>query len=123
MNVPLHVSPRKAAELMGLTASLISVLMLLAFPVQRTHRFTDHFRTSEVRRSIERHTFVAQPEADPAERVAHCAVLPAFPVPVPTDGKVRPLAGFEYAPRVSLTRFLLRLKLGPSRASAQDPLL
>jgi hypothetical protein len=123
MKVSLHFGTRKAISLMGGVVSLIGALMMFALPMQRAHQFTDHFRTREVRRTIERHTFLAQPEADPAERVAHIAILPALPVPVETCSNVKPLAAFEITPHVPLTRLLLRLKLGPSRASAQDPLL
>ncbi len=123
MNLPPHVGMREPRSSIDLATALLGLLMLLAFPMRPVHQFTDHFRASEIRRSVERHTFLAQPEADPAERVARGAILPALTVPVATFSAVKPLAVFEFTSQVPLTRLLLRLKLGPSRASAQDPLV
>jgi hypothetical protein len=123
MSLPLHARARQVVSRIGCLASVVVALVLLAFPMQRTHQFTDHFRTSEARRSVERHTFLGQPELDPAERVTYCAALPVLPVPIETNGDVRPRTGIEFAPPVPLQRLLSRLKLGPSRGSGPDPLL
>lgn len=123
MSLPLHARARQVVSRIGWLASMVVALILLAFPMQRTHQFTDHFRTSEARRSVERHTFLAQPELDPAERVAYCACLPALPVPIETSGDIKPHTSIEFAPDVPLRRILFHLKLGPSRGSGPDPLL
>jgi hypothetical protein len=123
MSPSLHPRARQVVSRIGWLPSLVVVLTLLAFPMQRTHQFTDHFRTSEARRSVERHTFLGQPELDPAERVAYCAGLPTLPVRIEIIGDVKPRTGIEFAPPVPLQRLLSRLKLGPSRGSGPDPLL
>jgi hypothetical protein len=123
MNGPVHLGAREIRPLINVVAVLLGLLMLLAFPMRQVHQFTDHFRASEMRRSVERHTFLAQPEADPAERVAHCALVPALPVPVENQSNVKPVPAFEFTSPVPLTRLLSRLKLGRSRAGSQDPLI
>jgi hypothetical protein len=123
MSTRFHFVPRRIAGLLNVAACVVSVLMLLAFPMQRGHQFAAHFRSPEVRRSIERHTPIAHPEAGTAERIAHQAVLPALLVYVDTGDVVEPAANIEFASQVPLARLLLRLKLGPSRSGGQDPLL
>ena len=113
----------KAATLFNLAACVVSVLMLLAFPIRQADQFTNHFRTPEVRRSIERHTPIAQPESGPAERIAHQAVMPSVVMPVETGNVVDPVAKVDLSFQVPLSRLLLRLKLGSSRSGGQDPLL
>jgi hypothetical protein len=123
MSIRFHSTTLKATTLLKLAACVVSVLMLLVFPIRKAHQFTIHFRSPEVRRSIERHTPIAQPESEPAERIAHHAVLPTLLVPIDTGDAVKPVADFERSPQVSLSRLLLRLKLGSSRSGSQDPLL
>lgn len=96
--------------------------MLLSFPANKVHRFEDHFRAPEVRRSIERHTSFAQPELTGAEQVAHADVVPTVLIPVITQDFSKPLASFQVVSATPLTRFLLRLKLGPSHSGGSDPL-
>jgi hypothetical protein len=123
MSTSFHSSALKAAGLLNLAACIVSVLMLLVFPMQRVHQYTNHFRAPEIRRSTLRHTPIAQRESGPAERIAHQAVLPALLVYVDTGDVVEPAANIEFASQVPLSRLLLRLKLGPSRSGGQDPLL
>ena len=113
----------RAARLLNWGACMVSVLMLLAFPMQRVHQYTSHLRSPEVRRSIERHTPVAHSEAGTAERIAHQAVLPALLVHIDTGDVVEPAASTEFASQVPFSRLFLRLKLGSSRSGGQDPLL
>jgi hypothetical protein len=108
---------------MALVVALVGVLMMLTFPFRRPHQFANHFRADEVRGSIERHTVLAQRQAGPTERIAQCAVRPALPVEVAIPSKVNFPVHLEFASTVPLLRLLLRLKLCPSRASAQDPLI
>ena len=96
--------------------------MLLAFPIRSAHQFSDHFRTPEVRRSIERHTPIAHPDSRSAERTPHQALLPALLIPTDDLGAIKPAAHFDLA-EIPISRLLLRLKLGSSRSSSQDPLL
>jgi hypothetical protein len=116
-------SALKAAGLLNLAACIVSVLMLLAFPVQRVHQYTNHFRAPQIRRSIVRHTPIAHPEAGTAERIANQAVLPALPVYIDTGDEVAPAANIEFVPQVPISHLLSRLKLGSSRSGGQDPLL
>jgi hypothetical protein len=102
---------------------VLSVLSLLAFSMPPAHQCTVHLRTPEVRSSIERHTSVAEPEAGPAGRIADGAVVSALFTPVDTANTVKSRENVEPSSEVPLTRLLLRLKLGPSRADGQDPLL
>ena len=123
MRIRIHFATLRAVGLLHLAACVASILMLLAFPIRPVHQFANHFRTPEVRRSMERHTPVAQPEAGPAESIAHQAVLPALVAPVDTGDVITPIGEFELSSEIPLSRLLLRLKLGPSRAGDQDPLL
>lgn len=123
MSTRVHSTTFEVAGLLNLACCVVSVLMLLAFPMRSAHKYTDHFRTPEVRRSIERNTFVAQPESGPTERIAHQAVLPALLVPIDSGDTIEPVAGFELPFETPLSRLLLRLKLGSARSDSQDPLL
>jgi hypothetical protein len=106
-----------------LIASLGVMLMLLTFPVGRIHQATDHFRSPEVRRSVERNVFLERTKSDASERV----VPQKFKSPglflIDTADSVKADKEFTPTPQIPLTRLLLRLKLGPSRSSTTDPLL
>ncbi len=113
----------KGASLISAVACVVSLLMLLVFPMGPEHQFTGHFRSPEVCQSIERHTPIAQPEARTTECIAHQAALPALLMLINNGDVVEPVANIEFSPQVPLSRLLLRLKLGPSRSGGQDPLL
>lgn len=123
MSTRFHFVTPRAASLFNLAVCIVSVLMLLTFPMQRVHQYTNHFRTPQVRRLIERHTSVAQPEAGTTERIAYQAVLPTLAETIETGDVVAPVVDIECSPQVPLSRLLLRLKQGFSRSSSQDPLL
>jgi hypothetical protein len=123
MSIRFHSITRKAATLLNLAVCVVSVLMLLAFPLRSAHQFTDHFRTPEVRRSIERHTPIAHPDSRIADRIAHQAIMPAFLVPVDIGEATFSVANVEVSSKTPISRLLLRLKLGSSRSGGQDPLL
>ena len=123
MGIRFSFRALQGARLLNLAACLLSVMMLLAFPLQSGFRLTDHFRTPEVRGSIVRHTFIAQHESGPSERIANQAVLPALLTPSNTGNIVEPVANVERSVQVPPSRLLLRLKLGPSCSGGQDPLL
>jgi hypothetical protein len=102
---------------------MVSVLTLLTFPMQSAHQFTDHLRTPEVRRSIERHTPVAQPESQATERIPHQALLPNLVIPVDDRKASTRVANIEFSSQLPFSWLLSRLKLGPSRSGGPDPLL
>lgn len=110
-----------AGRIAHIAACAIGLMMLLSVPIQRPHRFTDHFRGPEVRRSIERHTKIAPPESGPENRIQF-DVLRRLAAPVDDEAEIKALPDFDPVPQVPLTRLLLRLKLASSRAGAQDPL-
>ena len=110
-------------SLMRLAAGLVVVVMLLLFPVTRAHDFGTHFRNPEVRRSIARHTFVAQSHDNIPERIAHTNLRPVVFTPIVTDRQIAPLENFDAIPHVTLARILKRLKLNPAGSGGTDPLL
>jgi len=109
--------------MINLAVCMVSVLMLLAFPIRSAHRFENHFRTPEVRRTVERHTVVAHSESAPIERIAHQAVMPALLVPIDLREANEPASKVELSSPIPISRLLLRLKLGSARSGSQDPLL
>lgn len=106
-----------------LSISVVGVVMLLSFPTNASHNFGEHFRTNEVRRSIVRHAFVAGPEADGAQTIAHIDAQPTIPMPVIIESDSKPLDSFELSSEFSFVRLIQRFKLGPSRSDGPDPLL
>lgn len=105
-------------------AAILAIATLLAFPIRKPHQFANHFRPTELCRTMERLVTVAQPRpAEPGEiadqfsrvgSAAHALVEVSFtplvaPAPV-TDA-------------VPLTRMLMRLKLGRTSSDPRDPLL
>jgi hypothetical protein len=96
--------------------------MLLSFPLIRAHSFGQHFGTTQIRRNIVRHTFVAGPETGGVEKLANVDWQAAIPSPVTIEHVAKcfsPLATVS----VPTFRILRHLKLGPSRSGASDPLL
>jgi hypothetical protein len=114
---------RALATCLEVAISVVGVVMLLSFPAGASHRFDEHFRANEIRRSIVRHSVVAGPEADGAQTITRIDIEPAIPMPVIAESAVRPLTGIEVSAQVSLIRLLQRFKLGPSRSSGPDLLL
>lgn len=96
--------------------------MLLSFPAARPHHFGQHFGSTQIRRNIVRHTFVAGPAAG-EEKISQIDAQPAIPVPVTFESFATSFFPPVTASYFPTFRFLLRLKLGPSRAGASDPLL
>lgn len=111
------------ASLLNLAICMVGVLMLLAFPMRRVHLCTSHVRAPQVRRSIERHTFIAQHESGPSERISDQAVMPAILDSVATGEAVKPVIDFDFSAQVPIAHLLARLKLGSARSGSQDPLL
>lgn len=107
--------------------SVIGIAMLLSFPMNRAHQFQVHFRTPQVRREIERNTFMAQPEVTGGERVVHAnhadakvppSVMAALVAPV----LFKPVSDSPIVSEILPTRFLLRFKPAPKPSGGSDPL-
>jgi hypothetical protein len=107
--------------------SVIGIAMLLSFPMNRAHQFQVHFRTPQVRREIERNTFMAQPEVTGGERIVHAnhadakippSVLAALVGPV----FFKPVSDSPIVSEILPTRFLLRFKPAPKPSGGSDPL-
>jgi predicted lipid-binding transport protein (Tim44 family) len=119
---------RRLSRSIGVVASLLGLVLMLASPMLRAHHFTDFFREAQPASQVQRHIFLAQPQAGPAQQVtAHTrALLNTISAAVETAGlanRVKPLTGFELESRITVPRLLLRLKIKSSGNSEQDPLL
>jgi hypothetical protein len=104
-------------------ACIVSVAMLLSFPVTRAHNFGQHFGTTEIRQNIVRHTFVAGPESGGEEKIAHIDAQPSIPVPVTIENVAKRFFPLAIVSDVPTFRILQHFKLGLSRSGASDPLL
>jgi hypothetical protein len=102
--------------------SLIAVAMLFSFPANKVHRFEAHFRTPEIRRAIERSTFLAQPEVTGAEHVVQVKVAPSVLVVLEVPVFSKPLANVRIGSEPLPTRFLLRFKPKLTRSGGSEPL-
>ena len=102
--------------------SLVAVLMLLGFPLQRAHTSLSHFRAHEVRRSVLSHTLLERtPETTIAKAAYKC---PGKFVRLLEDcDEAESAIESSTIPTIPVRLFLTRFKLGPSHAGGQDPLL
>ena len=114
---------RAIAASLRAVACILSVAMLLSFPVAKVHSFGPHFGTTEIRQNIVRHTFVAGPETGGAERMTHIDALPAVPTPSIVEHAAKCLFPLAIVSDVPTFRILRHFKLGPSRSGSPDPLL
>jgi hypothetical protein len=113
--------PRTIAHSSSFAASLLSIVMFLLFPAQiRPHDYNDHFRTPRVRASIVGHTSVERAEVRTADQAVKTHAWPPLSLVVEPDLKRRTRP--EAVCPMPRTRLFLRLKLGPSSSSSQDPL-
>lgn len=107
-------------------ASIVALVMLVTFPAGRTHQFTNHFRTTELRGTMERLVAVAEPPSSSAGELAdHATQLAAsMRMRMLAEPSRRPFSRFnlEYRP-TSLVRILMRLKLGHAFSRLGDPLI
>jgi hypothetical protein len=107
--------------------SIVGVAMLLSFPINRSHQFEVHFRTPEVRRAIQRNTFVAQPEITGGERVMHAnyadtKVPPSAVAELVAPVFFKPVSNSPIVSEIPPTRFLLRFKPAPKPSGGSNPL-
>jgi hypothetical protein len=123
MRLRLHFKSSRIRELLQMAAWAFGALVLLTFPMRSAHQYTNHFRTPEVRRSIERHIFVAHTNLDPAERISQQSVLRTIVVPLDGQDAISPLDRSQFRSLIPISHLLSRLKLGSSRSDSQDPLL
>ena len=98
--------------------------MLLTFPTIKSHNFTDHLRTPEVRRSIVRHTQVTEVENATVKTLVRIGIEPnELPLLVDFEAKFASISNVESALQALPTRLFLRLKLGASPAGGEDPFI
>jgi hypothetical protein len=119
----LTTSSRLIASSLRVAACVISVAMLLSFPLTRPHSFGQHFGTTQIRHNIVRHTFVAGPEAGGVEKIAYIEALTAIPTAVIVENVLVRLSPHRIVPELPTFRILQHFKLGPSRSDASDPLI
>jgi len=116
------VSLPSIRSLIRVAGCLVGIVMLLAFPVPLSHQFSPHYRSPQVRRAIERHTFVAQPEGTAAGRISRAKIRPVIAAPALEVQVLRPQAVEVYfVSWESQPRLLIRRKAGPSRTGDTDP--
>jgi hypothetical protein len=122
-----HNYLRAAIGRIAVMASLLGLLAVLSSPMLKAHRFTDFYRAGTSVSQIQRHIFLAQPNAGLAQISAHAhALLTAISTAVETartETALKPLTGFELASQAPVPRLLLRLKIGSSRDCEQDSFL
>jgi hypothetical protein len=98
--------------------------MLLTFPLSKAHTFNDHFRTPEIRRSIVRHTQVAEAENATTESVQRINIQPTpLPKLLDLNKQSASITIVEFVPQAAPSRLFLRLKLGASPGGGEDPLI
>jgi len=122
--VPLLNPASYRGQMLRLVICLFSLMMLVTLPLQKAHQLRIHYRTTQIRRSFERHANLAEAEAGPSDEVGHEAAKPSrfawvTPEPVPAIQIYRANPGAIPRPN---PRMFLRLKLGPPSGS-QDPLV
>jgi hypothetical protein len=113
----LHLS-----ALLGPAGALISVLMILCFPLRSAHDFNQHFRTTRIRRSVISHTFVSVAKEAPAKAASRAVVKPVSFIVINLASETESLAGIVSLP-VLPPRILLLFRLGPTRTSGEDPFI
>ena len=115
-----HLCCRQAGRLLFVAASLLSLLMLVSLAYHRNHDFLAHFACRDVRRSVERHTFIEQSKGNAAEHKTPRQQLLRF-VDLETERSLQPLAGIESLPPVRIPILFSRLKISPTRSSPEAP--
>ena len=115
---------KKLTAILYLAVCGLSVAMLLLFPSTRLHNFGTHFRTPEVRRTIQSQTFLTQSDETCAhECAAESTPLPEFFTPADTIRTPLESDGREVIVELPFARLLHRMRLNRSSSGAQDPLL
>jgi hypothetical protein len=106
-------------------ACAVGLIMLLSFPISSSssHLYQMRFGNPAVQSSIERHTFLALPEARVADSVPQCVAQPTLLNPIDDEGNIKRHDGFEFPTQIFILDLLQRLKIGPSGARSEDPFI
>lgn len=124
MFVRLHSFIRRCVLLTRVSASLVAALTLLTFALPHAHQSTNHFRTPEVRNSIERHTFLNETRSDCSSRIGIEQDLLSPLLLTTVEDRMAKLETQRPVILPRASRLLARLKLGPrSDSSGSDPLI
>jgi hypothetical protein len=120
--IPRRQGCRKSVQL---ALGLLGLLMFVTLPIQRAHQLRVHYRTEPVRRTLERHSEVAQSVPAAPDLVVKEAWRPATIWFLEPEVATPPPAIYEFADYfpVPISRLLSRLKLGRRSSNGQDPLL
>jgi hypothetical protein len=126
MMISLRMSPRdfrsRAAVALREALWFVGVLMLVAFPLQRAHSSSSHFRTHEIRRSIVKHALLAPTPKSYTVQEAYRRPVSFARLLERCDESEPAITRFTI-PTIPVRLFLTRLKLAPSNNGRQDPLL
>lgn len=120
-----HTTLSRMARLIHLTTCLSVVLMLLTLPIPRDHQLAERVRAPEITRLITRSVSPERCTNDTCDSIGAVS-LNSFPLmAIAPNDRLEPVVKFAITPtpRTSLTRLLLRLKLGSPRSGASDPLV
>jgi hypothetical protein len=122
MRIHLNFNVRSLARLARFASCLLSVAMIVGFPLAKNHDFAAHFRNAEVRRAAVRHTSLSQAEDNRPERVVRGNIQSTSLIALDI-ANFKPRPKFVLVSPSPIRRLLLRLKSGPSGANGQDPLI
>jgi hypothetical protein len=119
----LHSAFRRAANIVRIAAGLSVGLMLLMLPVPGVHQRVDHFRSPEIRRSIERSVFLERSSNGTSDCLSTNYLEPTGFVRANAEDSVLPPKEYAFIPQIPLPRLLLRHNSGSSHSGIPDPLL
>jgi hypothetical protein len=122
MRTEVNFSARSLHGLARALLSLLTLTMLVSFPLTKDHDFNSHFRNAEIRRSVTRHTFISQPEDHTLRQAVRPDIRPISQILIEIRDD-KPGVKFIVVPCRPVRRLLLRLKSGPPGAGGQDPLI
>jgi hypothetical protein len=118
-----HSFFRGLASFVRLAACLLSLMSLLTFPAPKPHQFLDHFRTPEIFREVEGHSFLDRSKSNVSEEIATSYREPGKIPVLDSSERTNSVSEDDSNTIVPLARLLSRLKLGPSSPAPTDPLL
>jgi hypothetical protein len=119
----LHSVFRRSVNIIHLAASLSVAVMLFALPLPRVHQAIDHFRSPEIRRSIERNVFLERTTNDTSESLSSSHVELTGLFLANDEDRATFSTECTFIPQIPLPRLLLRRNSGSSHSGIQDPLL
>jgi hypothetical protein len=119
VNPPTFFSHRIAA-CARVAACLVAVVMLLSLPALRSHTFSTHFRSPEVRRSMARHTSVSPIHAEAKLQLCASEIEPVVAIQAQRQTPLQNHEG-ETIARASIVETLHRMKLGPHSEADSEP--